>query len=87
MEHANAPEIAFEKVILFKEFVDIIKKSINHTTFMIDDGNYALSIIGFKEMSESTVELLFADPHINSNREFQNVGIYSKSFDLEGNPL
>ena len=53
---------------------------------MIDDANFALSIIGYSTPDPETVELLFADPHISSNKEHRNVGIYSKSFDLEGLP-
>ena len=51
---------------------------------MIDDGNYALSIVGYKEDSNETLELLFADPHIKSNRQYGDVGLYRKTFDLEG---
>ena len=35
---------------------------------MIDDATFALSIVGFKKIDENSVELLFADPHINCNR-------------------
>lgn len=35
---------------------------------MIDDGYYALSIIGLSENQEGEIEILFADPHINSNK-------------------
>lgn len=35
---------------------------------MIDDGNYALSIVGYSEPDPNFIELLFADPHISSNR-------------------
>lgn len=51
---------------------------------MIDDSKFALSIIGFCQCDPETVELLFADPHIKSNREARDVGLYSKKFDLKG---
>lgn len=51
---------------------------------MIDDGQFALSIIGYHQPDPATIEFLFADPHIASNRVAQDVGLYSKCFDLNG---
>jgi len=53
---------------------------------MIDDGNYALSIVGYRDIENEGVELLFADPHIKSNKEHNEVGFYGICFTSEGEP-
>ncbi len=38
---------------------------------MIDDGRFALSIIGINLNHENQIELLFGDPHIKDNRTYK----------------
>jgi hypothetical protein len=83
---AHAPDFVFQKILTFKEFTSTVKEVIKSTSIMIDDGHYALSIVGFREPDNATVEFLFADPHLVNNREHQGVGLYRKAFDLEGKP-
>jgi hypothetical protein len=54
---------------------------------MIDDGKFALSIIGINLSYEDKVELLFADPHIRCNRQLKSAGVYRKTFDLKGKSI
>lgn len=54
---------------------------------MIDDGQYALSIIGINLNLEDKIEFLFGDPHIRSNRNDKSVGVYRKTFDLNGKSI
>lgn len=54
---------------------------------MIDDGKYALSIIGINLNFEDKIEFLFGDPHIRSNRSDKSVGVYRKTFDLNGKSI
>ena len=54
---------------------------------MIDDGKYALSIIGINFELEDKIEFLFGDPHTRSNRNEISVGVYRKTFDMNGKSL
>lgn len=54
---------------------------------MIDDGHYALSIVGWRQVNPQTIQLLFADPHIKNNRDHIDVGLYRKSFNLAGKSI
>lgn len=54
---------------------------------MIDDGYYALSIIGINFNLEDKIEFLFADPHVRDNRNEISVGVYRKAFDMNGKSI
>lgn len=54
---------------------------------MIDDGYYALSIIGINFNLQDKIEFLFGDPHVRDNRGEKSVGIYRKIFDLDGKSI
>lgn len=51
---------------------------------MIDDGTFALSIIGYKIGIDQKRHLLLADPHIKSNKKYKNAGIYEVILDKFG---
>jgi hypothetical protein len=46
--NAYAPLEAFSKPIKFEQFRFLIKNNIEKGSIMIDDGHYALSIIGYR---------------------------------------
>ena len=43
---------------------------------MIDDGSYAMTIIGCRESSDDDYHIIMADPHLTSNRVVKDTGIY-----------
>lgn len=46
---------------------------------MIDDGKFAMSIIGYRRQG-SNIKLVFADPHILNNRNDHGVGLYAATY-------
>lgn len=43
---------------------------------MIDDGKYAMAIVGYKLGLNDTKHIIIADPHIRSNKENRFIGVY-----------
>jgi hypothetical protein len=43
---------------------------------MIDDGKYAMAIVGYKIGINNSKHIIIADPHIRSNKTNKMIGIY-----------
>ena len=81
---AYAPPEIFSKTYSFFELTPLLKQRLPYTSFMIDNGMQCLSIVGIEQPDAQHVKLLFADPHIISNRNHKQVGLFPKTFTLEG---
>lgn len=53
---------------------------------MIDDATYSLVVFGYKKTIDG-LQLLIGDPHIKSNREEKNTGMYIVLVDGEGGQI
>lgn len=47
-------------------------KYLPESPIMIDDGQLALSIVGYRLGTDEQIHLILADPHISSNRADHN---------------
>lgn len=94
--HWNAPIEVFHKKTSL-QFRDFKKKLIEHfktvnpPPIMIDDGTYALNIIGIGEQ-EHNIILWIADPHINANVNKETTdqnghGLYTVTLNSEGTQI
>ena len=53
-----------------------ITRTIPYYSLMIDDGKYAMAIVGYKIGINNSKHIIIADPHIRSNKTNKMIGIY-----------
>ncbi|KAM3142248.1 hypothetical protein pb186bvf_005657 [Paramecium bursaria] len=86
---SNAPIEVFQKDILnFQQFVAYLLEHFdkNKGLVNIDDSTYAMIIYGIQKQGNKII-LNIADPHINSNKTINYIGLYDVLLDENGDQL